>query len=134
MPFRLVNQCCVFPHKISHSPSPSLSILKSVDLWSPAETLQKKCFVLFFLPFIFWPLQFLCSLEGRLLCTESHTPPFTRTHLLSPYSTHYPHCFADSLLSPVLAQPAMEGVEVRWRLAVGSLLAPLRIVLVVTLC
>uniref|UniRef100_A0A9J8CWY9 Transformation/transcription domain-associated protein n=1 Tax=Cyprinus carpio carpio TaxID=630221 RepID=A0A9J8CWY9_CYPCA len=24
---------------------------------------------------------------------------------------HYPHCFADYLLSPVLAQPAMEGVE-----------------------
>lgn len=43
----------------------------------------------------------------------------------NPYSIHYPHCFADCLLSPVLAQPAMEGVEVRWRPALGSSLAPL---------
>ncbi len=70
----------------------------------------------------FLPLQQVRNLEG-LLCTESHTPPFTWTHLFNPCSTHYPHCFADCLLSPVLAQPAMEGVEVRWRPAVGSSLA-----------
>lgn len=121
----LINQYCIFPHTLSLTFS-LYAENQWLCGWSPVEMLpvsiQKKL-----LPphtQLFWPLQ-VRNLEEALLCTESHTPPFTWTHLLHPYSPHYPHCFADCLLSPVLAQPAMEGVEVRWRPAVGSTLAPL---------
>lgn len=105
---------------------------KSMDLWMESSWNAARSISRFFLlNFFFF---FLSATWVRNKCaaqkedfTEIHThpSPFIWTHPLNPYSAHYPHCFADCLLSPVLAQPAMEGVEVRWRPAVGSSLAPL---------
>lgn len=138
MPFSLINQCWVLPPKISLTFSFHTENQWTCG-WSPAEMLPIPS--LAFLPQVFWfcllhwIFLFFFATWVRNKCAAqkedssaqkyTHPSPFTWTHPLNPYSAHYPHCFADCLLSPVLAQPAMEGVEVRWRPAVGSSLAPL---------
>lgn len=108
--------------------SPSVSILKingSVDRvqlkFCPFQ-FRKNFFTSHFLASALIFLCYFATSAQPRRDTQHHS---RWTHLLNPYSTHYPHCFADCLLSPVLAQPAMEGVEVRWRPAVESSLAPL---------
>lgn len=57
---------------------------------------------------------------------NTHTPHHSPEPIRSIHTVLITHtALLIVLLSPVLAQPAMEGVEVRWRPAVGSSLAPL---------